>query len=61
MADRGVEFASAGGLIDVVGFGVGALGAVVGRVGDLDKAPVVEHLKLIKARPPTVGDEPQER
>ena len=37
-----------GGLFVEFGFGVGALGAVAGRVGDLDKAPVVEH----KARPP---------
>ena len=43
-----------GGLLVVVGFGVGALGAVAGRVRDLDKAPAVEH----KVRPPAVGDEP---
>ena len=39
----------------MVGFGVGALGAVAGRVRDLSKAPAVEH----KAHPPAVGDEPQ--
>ena len=54
MAGRGVEVVIAGGLLVVVGFSVGALGAVVGRVGDFDKAPAVEH----KARPPAVGDEP---
>ena len=54
MAGRGVEVVVAGGLLVVVGFGVGALGTVAGRVGDFDKAPAVEH----KARPPAVGDEP---
>ena len=43
-----------GGPLVVVGCGVGALGAVAGRVRDLDKAPAVEH----KAHPPAVGDEP---
>ena len=33
---------------------MGALGALAGCVGDLDKAPALEH----KARPPTVGNEP---
>ena len=54
VAGWGVGVVFAGGLLVVVGFGVGALGAVAGRVGDLDKAPAVEH----KARPPVVGDEP---
>ena len=43
-----------GGRVGGSGFGVGALGAVAGLVGDLDKALAVEH----KARPPAVGDEP---
>jgi len=34
VASRGVEVVVAGGLLVVVGFGVGALGAVAGRVGD---------------------------
>ena len=38
MAGRGVEVVVAGGLLVVVGFGVGALGTVAGRVGDFDKA-----------------------
>ena len=46
-----VEVVIDGGLVVEVGFGVGALGAVAGRVGDLDKAPEVEH----KARPHAVG------
>ena len=54
MAGRGVEVVVAGGLLVVVGFGVGALGAVAGRVGDFDQASAVEQ----KARPPTVGEEP---
>ena len=54
MAGRGVEVVVAGGLLVVVGFGVGALGTVAGRVGDFDKAPAVEH----KARPSAVGGEP---
>ena len=49
----GVEVSAECGLL-VAGFGVSALGAVAGRVGDLDEAPVVEH----KPRPPAVGDEP---
>ena len=49
-----VKVKAEGGLLVVVGFGVGALGAVAGRVGDLDKAPAVEH----KARPPAVGNGP---
>ena len=32
-----------GGFHVAVGFGVGALGTVAGRVGDFDKAPAVEH------------------
>ena len=43
-----------GGPLVVFGFGVGALGPVARRVGDLDEAPAVEH----KARPPAVGGEP---
>ena len=54
VAGRGVEVVVVGGLLVVVGFGVGALGAMAGRVGDLDKAPAVEH----KARPSAVGGEP---
>ena len=54
VAGLGVEVVFKGGFLVVVGFGVGALGAVAGRVGDLDKAPAVEN----KARPPAVGDEP---
>ena len=54
VAGRGVEVVVAGGLLVVVGFGVGALGAVAGRAGDFDKAPAVEH----KARPPAVGNGP---
>ena len=50
-----MKAAAEGGLLVVVGFGVGALGTVAGRVGDFDKAQAVEH----KARPPAVGDEPQ--
>ena len=46
-AGRGVEVVFAGGLLVVVGFGVGALGAVAGRVGDFDKAPAVEHKWLL--------------
>ena len=34
-----MKAAAEGGLLVLVGFGVGALGAVAGRVGDLDKAP----------------------
>ena len=50
-----VEVVVEGGLFVVVGIGVGALGAVAGRVRDLDKAPTVEH----KAhRPPAVGGAP---
>ena len=54
MAGLRVEVVVKGGLLVVVGVGVGALGAVAGRVRDLDKAPAVEH----KARPSAVGDEP---
>ena len=54
MAGLRAEVVVEGGLLVVVGIGVGALGAVAGRVRDLDKAPAVEH----KARPPAVGDEP---
>ena len=54
MASRGVEAVVAGGLLVAVGFGVGALGALVGRIRDLDEAPAVGH----EPRPPTVGDEP---
>ena len=54
MAGLRVEVVVKGGLLVVVGVGVGALGAVAGRVGGLDKAPAVEH----KARPPAVGEEP---
>ena len=53
-AGHRVEVVAEGGLLVVVGVGVGALGAVAGRVRDLDKAPAVEH----KARPPAVGDKP---
>ena len=53
MASLWVEVVVEGGLFVVVGFGMSALGTVAGRVGDLDKAPAVEH----KARPPAVGDE----
>ena len=52
VAGRGVEVAVAGGLLVVVGFGVGALGAVVGRVGDLDKAPAVDHKAPTRGGPP---------
>ena len=54
MAGLRAEVVIESGLFVEVGFGVGALGAVAGRVGNLDKAPAVEH----KARPPPVGDEP---
>ena len=54
MAGLRIKVVLEGGLLVVVGFGVGALGAVAGLVRDLDKAPAVEH----KARPPTVGGEP---
>ena len=53
MAGLRVEVVIESGLFVEVGFGVGALGAVAGRVGDFDKALAVEH----KARPPAVGDE----
>ena len=53
LAGRGVEVVVAGGLLVAVGFGVGALGAVAGRVKGFEKAPAVEH----KVRPPAVGDE----
>ena len=53
MAGLRAEVVIESGLFVEVGFGVGALGAVAGRVGDLDKAPAVEH----KARPPAVGGE----
>ena len=33
----------AGGFLVVIGFGMGALGAMEGRIGDLDKAPTVDH------------------
>ena len=48
-----VEVVIESGLFVEIGIGVGALGAVAGRVGDLDKALAVEHI----ARPPAVGDE----
>ena len=54
MPGLGVEVAVKGGLHVAVGFGVSALGAVAGRVRDLDEAPAVGH----KARPPAVGGEP---
>ena len=54
MASLRAEEVFEGGLLVVVGFGMSALGAVAGRVGDLDKALAVEH----KARLPAVGDEP---
>ena len=54
MAGLRVEVVVKGGLLVVVGVRVGALGAVAGRVRDLDKAPAVEH----KARPSAVGGEP---
>ena len=57
MAGLGVEVSIKGDLLVVVGFDVSALGAVAGRVGDLDEAPAVEH----KACPPAVGDEPSGR
>ena len=50
MAGLEVEVVVEGDLLIGVGVGVCALGVVVGRVGDLDKAPAVEH----KARPITV-------
>ena len=53
MAGWGVEVVVAGGLRVVIGFGVGALGAMAGRVGDLDKETAVGH----EARPPAVCDE----
>ena len=53
MAGLGVAEAAEGGLLVVVGFGVGALGAVAGRFWDLVNAPAIEH----KARPPACGDE----
>ena len=53
MAGLRVEVVIESGLFVEVGFGVGALGAVARRVGDLDKTLAVEH----KARPPAVGDE----
>ena len=60
MAGLRAEVVIESGLFVEVGFGVGALGvgalgAVAGRVWDLDKALVVEH----KARPPAVGDVPK--
>ena len=54
MAGLEVEVVIEGDLLIGVGVGVCALGAVVGRVGDLDKAPAVEH----KARPPAVDGGP---
>ena len=51
MASLRVEVVIESGLFVEVGFGVGALGAVAGRVGDLDKAPAVEH----KANPTRGG------
>ena len=54
MAGLRAEVVTEGGFLVVFGFGVGTLGTVAGRVGDLDKALAVEH----KARPPAVGDEP---
>ena len=57
MAGLRAEVVIESGLFVVVGFGVGALGAVAGRVGDFDKAPAVEH----KARPSAVGGEPPGR
>ena len=41
MAGREVEVAAAGGFLVVIGFGMGELGEMAGRVGDLDKAPTV--------------------
>ena len=41
MAGLRVEVVIESGLFVEVGFGVGALGAVAGRVGDLDKALAV--------------------
>ena len=54
MAGLRVRVVIESGVFVEVGFVVGALGAVAGRVGDLDEAPAVEH----KARSPAVGDEP---
>ena len=54
MASLRAKVVIEGGLPVVFGSGAGALGVAAGSVGDLDKAPAVEH----KARPPAVGDEP---
>ena len=51
MAGLGVAAVVEGGLNAVVGFGVGVLGAVVGRVGDLDEAPAVEPIIVVKPMP----------
>ena len=55
MAGLRAEVVVEGGLLVEVGFGVSALGAVAGRVGDLDEAPMevpaVEH----EPHPPAVG------
>ena len=52
MASLRAKVVVEGGLFVVVGFGMSALGTVAGRVGDLDKAPAVEH----KARPSVFGN-----
>ena len=56
VAGQGVEVATEGSFLVVIGFGMGALGAMAGRVGDLDKAPAVEH----KAQP-QLATVPQDR
>ena len=57
MACLRAEVVAEGGLLVAFGFGMGALGAVGGRVGDLEEALVVGH----KSRPPAVDDEVQDR
>jgi hypothetical protein len=47
VAGRGVEVVVAGGFLVVIGFDMGALSAMAGRVGDPDKAPAVG----LEARP----------
>ena len=51
MAGLGVEVVFKGGLLAAVGFGVGALGAVAGYVGGLDKAPADRRYGAVVYRP----------
>ena len=55
MAGLWAEVAVEGSRLVAISFGVSAVSAVSGRVGDLDEAPAVEH----DPRPPAGGDEPQ--